>query len=63
MAEQHFKQLGLGSLFGSPIYARVVPCDHFLVQLNRVIDWDSFTEILLPAHKGLAEEGRPPYHR
>jgi IS5 family transposase len=61
MAEKHFKQLGLGSFFGSPIYERVVPRDHFLVQLNRVIDWDRFTEILLPAYKGLAEEGRPPY--
>jgi IS5 family transposase len=61
MAEKHFKQLGLGSFFGAPIYERVVPRDHFLVQLNRVIDWDSFTEILLPAYKGLAEEGRPPY--
>jgi hypothetical protein len=37
--------------------------DHFLVQLNGVIDWDSFTEVLLPAHKGLAEEGWPPYPR
>jgi transposase, IS5 family len=61
MAEKHFKQLGLGSFFGSPIYERVVPRDHFLVQLNRVIDWDRFTEVLLPAYKGLAEEGRPPY--
>jgi IS5 family transposase len=61
MAEKHFKPLGLGSFFGSPIYERVVPRDHFLVQLNRVIDWDSFTEVLLPAYKGLAEEGRPPY--
>ena len=61
MAEKHFKQLGLGSFFGSPIYERVVPRDHFLVQLNAVIDWASFTEILLPAYKGLAEEGRPPY--
>jgi transposase, IS5 family len=61
MAEKHFKQLGLGSFFGSPIYERVVPRDHFLVQLNRVIDWDSFTAILLPAYKGVAEEGRPPY--
>ncbi len=45
MAEKHFKQLGLGSFFGLPIYERVVPRDHFLVQLNRVIDWDRFTEI------------------
>jgi IS5 family transposase len=38
-----------------------VPRDHFLVKLNEVIDWESFTTILLPAYKGLAEEGRPPY--
>ena len=61
MTEKRFKQTGLGSFFGSPIYERLVPRDHFLVQLNRVIDWDSFTAILLPAYKGLAEEGRPPY--
>ena len=61
MAGKHFKQLGLGSFFGAPIYERVVPRDHFLVQLNRVIDWDSFTEILVSAYAGLAEEGRPPY--
>lgn len=61
MTEKHFKQTGLSSFFGSPIYDRVVPRDHFLVQLNRVIDWDSFTAVLLPAYKGLAEEGRPPY--
>lgn len=61
MAGKHFKQVGIGSFFGAPIYERVVPRDHFLVQLNRIIDWDSFTGILLPAYKGLAEEGRPPY--
>jgi len=61
MSEKHFKQLGLGSFFGSPIYERIVPRDHFLVQLNRVIDWDSFTELLLPCYKGMAESGRPPY--
>ena len=31
MAGQHFRQLGLGSFFGVPIYERVVPRDHFLV--------------------------------
>jgi len=61
MTAKHFKQLGLGSFLGAPIYERVVPRDHFLVQLNRVIDWDRFTELLLPAYKGLAEAGRPPY--
>mgnify|MGYP001027965462 CR=1 FL=1 len=31
-----------------------------MAQLNQVIDWDSFTELLLPTYPGLAEEGRPP---
>jgi len=61
MAEKRFKELGMGSFFGSLVYDRVVPRDHFLVQLNAVIDWDRFTDMLLPAYKGLAEEGRPPY--
>jgi transposase, IS5 family len=61
MATKHFKQLGMSSFFGRLVYERVVPRDHFLVKLNEVIDWESFTPILLPAYKGLAEEGRPPY--
>jgi IS5 family transposase len=61
MADKHFKQLGLDSFFGSSVYERVVPREHFLVKHNQVIAWDSFTEMLLPAYKGLAEEGRPPY--
>jgi transposase, IS5 family len=61
MVKKHFKQLGMGSFFGKFVYEQVVPRDHFLVKLNEVIDWESFTPILLPAYKGLAEEGRPPY--
>ncbi len=61
MADKRYKQLGMNSFFGDYVYTRVVPRDHFLVKLNQLIDWDSFTEILLPAYKGLAEEGRPPY--
>lgn len=61
MARKHFKELGMGSFFGDFIYTRIVPRDHFLVKLNQVVDWESFTEMLLPAYKGLAEEGRPPY--
>jgi IS5 family transposase len=61
MAKKRFKGLGMNSFFGNLVYERVVPRDHFLVQLNRLIDWDAFTPILLSAYKGLAEEGRPPY--
>jgi IS5 family transposase len=61
MAAKRFKQLGMDSFYGSAVYERVVPRDHFLVKLNQVIDWDAFTEILLPAYAGQAETGRPPY--
>lgn len=61
MAQPRFKKLGLNSFFGDFIYARIVPRDHFLVKLNRLIDWEALLPILLPAYEGLAEEGRPPY--
>ena len=61
MAERHFKESGMDSFFGDFVYSQIVPRDHFLVQLNRLIDWEPFTELLLPAYKGLAERGRPPY--
>lgn len=61
MAKKHFIEVGMGSFFGEYVYSRIVPRDHFLVKLNQVIAWERFTEILLPAYKGLAEEGRPPY--
>jgi IS5 family transposase len=61
MARPHFKLRGLGSFFGDPIYQRIVPRDHFLVKLNQIIDWDAFVAPLLPAYRGLAEDGAPPY--
>lgn len=61
MAKQRFKELGAGSSFGGFVYERVVPRDHFLVKLARLIDWDALVPILLPAYEGLAERGRPPY--
>jgi len=35
---------------GNLVCTRVVPRDHFLVQLDQVIDWDAFTDIVLPAY-------------
>jgi hypothetical protein len=51
----------MDSFLGNLVYDRVVPRNHLLVKLNLVIDWEAFTDILLPAYKGLAEEGRPRY--
>jgi transposase len=61
MTGKRFKQLGMDSFFGSYVYERVVPRDHFLFKLNQVIDWEPFTELLLVAYQGQAETGRPPY--
>ena len=61
MGQPRFKELGMHSFFGDLVYQRIVPRDHFLVQLNRVIDWDAFVPMLLPVYEGLAQEGRRPY--
>lgn len=61
MGQPHFKALGLGSFFGKMMYERIVPRDHFLVKLNQVIDWEALVAPFLPAYKGLAAEGAPPY--
>jgi hypothetical protein len=61
MAEKRFKPLGMECFFVSFLDKRIVPRDHFLVELAQVIYWDSFTAILLPAYKGRAEKVRPPY--
>ncbi len=61
MGKRRFKSLGLGSFFGGLVYDRIVPRDHFLVKLNRVIDWEAFVPPLLPAYQGLAEAGPTPY--
>jgi IS5 family transposase len=61
MAKRRFKNVGMGSFFGQYVYERVVPRDHFLVKLNQLFKWEEFVDVLLPAYKGLAETGRPPY--
>lgn len=61
MTEERFKEVGEGSFFGSLVYSRIVPRDHFLVQLGQIIDWEAFLPILLPAYEGLGKYGRPPY--
>jgi IS5 family transposase len=61
MGKRRFKELSMGSFFGQFVYERVVPRDHFLVKLNQLIRWEDFVDLLLPAYKGLAETGRPPY--
>jgi IS5 family transposase len=62
MAKRRFKQLGTGSFFGSLVYDRAVPQDHFLRQLDRLVNWAVYTEMLLRLYNGRAVVGRPPYN-
>jgi len=62
MGKRHFKDLGEGSFFGEMIYDRVVPEDHALRRIDRVVDWMPFTEKLVSLYRGEGGVmGRPPY--
>jgi IS5 family transposase len=62
MAKRRFKQLGAGSFFGTLVFDRAVPQDHFLRELERLVNWAAYTERLLQLYKGGAQLGRPPYN-
>ena len=61
MPDRRFKELGMGTFFGDLLYDRTVPADHFLRQLERVVDWGEFTEQLIELYRGKGRLGRPPY--
>ena len=58
---RRFRQTMKGSFFGDFVYDQVVPRDHFLIQLDRIIDWTPFTTMLVEYYKGKAERGEVPY--
>lgn len=62
MTPQRFQETGESSFFGSFVYDRVVPPDHFLRQLRERIPWGRFSQNLLAYYQGGAREGRPPYN-
>lgn len=61
MSRRRFRQTGQGSFYGDHVYERVVPKDHFLVQLKALVPWERFTQRLIAYYKGQAEYGPPPY--
>lgn len=61
MARQRFKKQDTGSFFGNFIYDRVVRADHFLRQLDAIIDWQPLTMQLIEYYGGGGMYGRPPY--
>ncbi len=46
---------------GDFVYSQVIPPDHFLVQLDKAVDWQPFTSVLVESYKGKAERGEVPY--
>jgi len=61
--QRRFINTGRGSFFGDMVYASYLKRNpnHFLVALNNLFDWDSYSEMLLKLYKGKGREGRPPY--
>lgn len=61
MPEPRFKQVGIDSFYGDPVYDRAVPEDHVLRTLQHAVEWDAFADRLISLYKGKARVGRPPY--
>jgi IS5 family transposase len=49
------------SFYGEYLYDQIIPADHFLRMLRKVIDWNWFTEKLIKLYKGEGVVGRPPF--
>ena len=60
MVKKHFQKTTEDSFFGHFLYEQIIPKNHFLVQLKRIIPWERFMNKLLPYYKGEAEYGRSP---
>lgn len=61
MPRQRFRDTGKDSFFGHFVYERVVPQDHFLRQLNELVDWEGISRELTRYYKGGANYGPTPY--
>jgi IS5 family transposase len=62
MAQERFRQTGQQSFFGRLVYDRIVPKDHFLMQLDEIIPWERFTKKLVRYYQGKALYGPAPYN-
>lgn len=62
MGQPKCKETTLDSFYGNFLYEQKVSRDHFLRQLNQVIDWGRFTKRLLVYYKGRGEVGQLPYN-
>lgn len=62
MAQERFRQTGQQSFFGRWVYDRVIPKDHFLMQLDSLIPWPRFAKKLVRYYRGKALYGPAPYN-
>jgi len=62
MAQERFRQTGQQSFFGRWVYDRIVPKDHFLIQLDGIIPWQRFAKKLVRYYQGKALYGPAPYN-
>ena len=62
MRQERFRQTGEQSFFGRWVYERIVPQDHFLMKLDRIIPWQRFAKKLVRYYQGQARFGPPPYN-
>ena len=55
------KNTGMGSFYGSFLFDRIVPKDHFMRALKELFDWQELGQGLLQLYAGRGLVGRPPY--
>lgn len=60
---RRYHNTGRGSFFGDYLYDRLLEryATHFLVVLQKLFDWDAYSEKFIQLYKGLGLVGRPPY--
>ena len=61
MERKRFVQTDTQSFYGEYLYDRIIPANHFLRMLRKVIDWEWFTQKLIKLYKGEGVVGRPPF--
>jgi len=61
MPQQKFRETSESSFFGTLIYDRIIPANHFLRILKGMVDWEVVSRQLLAYYMGGAEYGAPPY--
>jgi IS5 family transposase len=57
---ERFRPTDIDGFYGDSVYGRVVPANHFLRHLKRLIDWEALCQDFARFYKGGAEYGPAP---